>query len=240
MKNDRESPINYGNESGFSLVELAIVLLIIGLIIGGILKGQELLESARLKSILTQVNDYRVQTSIFLEKYGYLPGDFDKAEEFIDNTLKNGNGNGIIDGDGLAVDSEAFQFWAHLAKAQLIPEPGEKLNDKEGDFGHGVPKTRMGGGFTVQYGGFGLAKHWFVIGNKNGTQGDGALLTPLQAYGLAHKIGGGNANDGYIRALNDKSATSGTCTTGGKYNIKTMQQNKEKVTEPACVIYFMM
>lgn len=88
-------------QAGFSLVELAIALMIIGLIVGGILKGQELLESARLKSVLTQVNEYRVAVTTFMDRYDALPGDFDQAAELIQDGLLDGNNNGIIEGPGL-------------------------------------------------------------------------------------------------------------------------------------------
>ena len=214
----------YYHQAGFSLVELAIVLLIIGLIIGGILKGQELLESARLKSILTQVNDYRVQTSIFLEKYGYLPGDFNKAKGYIDDSLTDGDGDGMIKGEGL--NGQTLSFWAHLAAAKLIPEPGKPTENK-GSFGKGAPATRMGGGITISYGDFESSKHWFVVGKKDGLTGKGALLTPLQAYSLTNKVDGG-----YIRAADGSDVTTGACITSGEYNMKT--------TIPACILYFMM
>ena len=193
----------YYYQAGFSLVELAIVLLIIGLIIGGILKGQELLESARLKSILTQVNDYRVQTSIFLEKYGQLPGDFNKADAYLKTGLKDGDGNGIIKGDGL--NDETLNFWSHLAAAQLIPEPGKPETENKGSFGKGVPSTRMGGGITISYGDFKSSKHWFVVGSEKNLTGKGALFTPLQAYSLTNKIDGG-----YIRAADGDDITKGS------------------------------
>ncbi len=221
------------NDAGFSLVELAIVLLVIGLIMGGILKGQELLESARLKSLLTQVNEYRVATSVFLERYGSLPGDYDKAKEHILDTLKNGNGDGIILGDGLATNDEALSFWSHLAAANLIASPGNLPTGGSATFGKGAPVTKMGGGFTIQYNVFGENKHWFVIGKENGNKGDGALLTPLQALSLDQKIDSGNPTMGHVRARDGANTTGGNkCIKDGMYNtaIKT----------PACVMYFMM
>ena len=87
MKKKKNLDTKHGQE-GFSLVELSIALLIIGLIVGGVLKGQELLESARLKSALSQVNEFRLATGVFMDKYNALPGDFDHASEYIAPTLK--------------------------------------------------------------------------------------------------------------------------------------------------------
>ena len=63
------------NRAGFTLVELAIVITIIGILIGGVLKGQQLVEQARLASVVTQVNNYRTANSIFRTTYNELPGD---------------------------------------------------------------------------------------------------------------------------------------------------------------------
>jgi prepilin-type N-terminal cleavage/methylation domain-containing protein len=223
-------------DAGFSLVELAIVLLVIGLIIGGVLKGQELLESARLKSLLTQVNEYRVASSIFQERYGALPGDYSKAREHIRADLLNGNGDGIIEGPGLSshgTGHEALSFWTHLAAAGLIAAPGEPPQGGLATFGHGAPTTRMGGGFTVRYGIGGSARHWFSVGTENGAEGNGALLTPLQAMSLDQKIDSGNPLNGQFRAMDGAGVPRNSCVTSrGLYNTQT--------TTPACVVYFMM
>jgi len=54
-------------EAGFSLIELAVVLIIMGLLIGGILKGRDLIESARLKRVISQLNELRMATNTFLD-----------------------------------------------------------------------------------------------------------------------------------------------------------------------------
>jgi prepilin-type N-terminal cleavage/methylation domain-containing protein len=89
-------------QQGFSLIESAIVLVIMGFLIGSVLKGRDLIESARLKRVISQLNEYRLATNTFLDKYDALPGDFSEASHVIDQRLQNGNGNGIVDGAGLA------------------------------------------------------------------------------------------------------------------------------------------
>lgn len=224
------------SQAGFSLVELAIALMIIGIIVGGILKGQELLESARLKSILTQINEYRVATSTFIDRYDALPGDFDQAAELIQDGLLNGNNNGRIEGPGLAShhnDHEAASFWAHLAAANLIPNPGTGSGNRI-TFGAGAPKAKIGGGFTICYHPFeDMPGHWFILGHENGNKGDAPGLTPLQAMSLDKKADDGNPLTGKIRAKDGAGVKSGSCITAtGEYNTK----NNEK----ACVVYFQM
>ncbi len=89
------------NESGFTLVELAIVLMIIGLLIGAILRGQELLESARITATLQQVKAYQGAIVTFRDTYGALPGDLRTALDRVPNctavnSCVNGNGDGMI------------------------------------------------------------------------------------------------------------------------------------------------
>lgn len=178
------------DDSGFSLVEISIALLIMGIIIGGILKGQDLLESARLKSLTTQVNEYRVAVTLFQDRYGALPGDYAHASSYIEGTLKDGNGDGRIEGSGLASSGaghEAFSFWAHLSAAELITASGGRGREKGAHSGYGAPKAKIGGIFTVQYNVFGEGHHWFVLGEAVGNSGQGAGLTPLQAMSLDQK-----------------------------------------------------
>lgn len=111
-------------QSGFTLVEMAVVLVIIGLLLGGVLKGQELINSAKAKSL---VNDFRA-TATFL--YGYqdrfraLPGDDAAADTHIGGvvaTTGGATGNGRIEGawDSTTVTDETVLFWQHVRLANL-------------------------------------------------------------------------------------------------------------------------
>lgn len=118
---------------GFSLVELSIVLVILGLLIGGILSGRALIRSAELRSVTQQYEQFVTASYAFRNKYMALPGDFTQAAAFwgaaatgadcltvggTGTATCNGNGNGVID---LWVNSnEIFRFWQHLSNAALI------------------------------------------------------------------------------------------------------------------------
>jgi prepilin-type N-terminal cleavage/methylation domain-containing protein len=220
-------------QAGFSLIESAIVLVIMGFLIGGILKGKDLIESARLKRVISQVNEFRLATSAFLDKYEALPGDFNKASSLIHKNLKNGDGNGIIDGKGLETESEALNFWSHLAGAELIGSTGSLGQEKIGDFGKGAPEASIGGGFTIENNPRGLTGHWFILGKKVADHGDGGLLTPLQAHSIDKKLDNGHPSSGKVRAMDGSNVSSHACVSeDGFYNMKNH--------EPVCILLFQL
>lgn len=115
--------------SGFTLVELAIVLVIIGLVVGGILVGRELLYQAEISSIIRSMQRTSVPIYTFEEKYGQLPGDFTSATRFWGEGTScpsaagtgtcNGNGDKLI-AYGATTGSEMTYLWQHLGLAGMI------------------------------------------------------------------------------------------------------------------------
>jgi prepilin-type N-terminal cleavage/methylation domain-containing protein len=113
-------------QAGFTLVEIAIVLVIIGLLLGGVLKGQELIKSAKIKSYKTTLNSVSAAYNTYTDLYKALPGDDKLAQTRFPVTsfpgMLNGNGNGVIAG-GLgdaAMASESNLFFMHLAAGGLL------------------------------------------------------------------------------------------------------------------------
>ena len=110
---------------GFTLIELSIVLVIIGLIVGGVLSGRELIKAAQLRSDLRVIEQFDLAASTFKGKYNCIPGDCPNITRFFDGTIA-GDGDGIVFiGTGWSnYDStEALHFIDHLSAAGLIENP---------------------------------------------------------------------------------------------------------------------
>ena len=109
-------------QSGFTLIEIAIVLVIIGLLLGGILKGQELINSARVKNLATDFRNIPLFIYGYQDKFRALPGDDSAAVAHVGAT-GHGDGNGVIDGnwDSTTATDESYLFWQHVRLAGLAP-----------------------------------------------------------------------------------------------------------------------
>jgi prepilin-type N-terminal cleavage/methylation domain-containing protein len=126
---------------GFTLIELSVVLVIVGLISGSILLGRELIRASELRSVITDVTTFKTAVHTFRSKYNCLPGDCAHATDFwpqvtagcpngaaVGKQTCDGNGNGYIEGDWSAAShvdwngptNENFRAWQQLSFAELI------------------------------------------------------------------------------------------------------------------------
>jgi len=120
------STINSKNsaQAGFTLVEIAIVLVIIGLLLGGILKGQEMITQARIKNIVNDFNGITVAVTSYQDRYRALPGDdLNASARWTVQAPASGNGNGVITGlyNDATLTTESHLFWQHLRIAGFVP-----------------------------------------------------------------------------------------------------------------------
>jgi prepilin-type N-terminal cleavage/methylation domain-containing protein len=101
------------SKDGFTLVEIAIVMVIIGLLIGGVLKGQAMVQNAKVKRVAKQADELRAAVMAFYDKYGMYPGD-ENLVAIPPGTDGEGNANGQIQG------AETFEVFQDLQLAGLI------------------------------------------------------------------------------------------------------------------------
>ena len=111
-------------QTGFTLIELAIVLVIIGLLLGGVLKGQELINSAKVKNLANDFKTVQVYIYGYQDKYKSLPGDDPTAVTHLGTGAGQATttvGNGKIDGPWLTTTNtdESCYFWEHVRRAGL-------------------------------------------------------------------------------------------------------------------------
>ena len=152
-------------QKGFSLVELSIVLVILGLLTGGILAGQNLIHAAELRSVTSTLNRYESAIYTFRDKYFALPGDMRNATDFwgaatacpgtnsqpsTGTETCNGNGNGLIDqAEGTGLGDGWWRAWQHLANAGLVEGQftgvrGTTDLSYHGEAGVNMPRLRLG------------------------------------------------------------------------------------------------
>ena len=111
-------------QAGFTLIELAIVLVIIGLLLGGVLRGQELINSAKVKNMARDFQNVQVYIYGYQDKYKALPGDDHSAATHVSGTNPaNGTQNGVIEGawNTPTNGDESCAFWQHVRLAGLAP-----------------------------------------------------------------------------------------------------------------------
>jgi prepilin-type N-terminal cleavage/methylation domain-containing protein len=108
-------------QTGFTLIEIAIVLVIIGLLLGGVLKGQELITSARVRNLISQQDGVKAAFFGFQDRFRAFPGDYTAAVVNIANISVAACNAGIGNGNGrVEAGDEARLAWEHLSKAGFI------------------------------------------------------------------------------------------------------------------------
>lgn len=181
--------------AGFTLVELSIVLVIIGLIIGGVLTGRQIIENAEITNAINSVQAYQAQFQTYVQNYGALPGDDSNASTRF-STLSttgggNGNGNGTLEGtfDDVTSNSKAETrlVWADLRAAGLVKN---QVSDASST---AQPTNPFNGIFGFQHGAFGTAMTSNVICLNN--------VPAAAAQAIDSRLDDGSSNSGSIQAM---------------------------------------
>jgi prepilin-type N-terminal cleavage/methylation domain-containing protein len=216
-----ENSMQLKKQTGFTLVEIAIVLVIVGLLIGGVLKGQEMITNAKLKRMESDNAGLAAAMFSYQDRYLQLPGDDGAANERFDiySTLTadeaDGDGNGLIGGGDdwntiIASGSwsaatalgvgETSKFFGHLRASGLIPG-GDGLDPTR-------PSNAYGGLMGVQDGSLDIVGHVIIFGGI-----EGSIARIIEA-----RLDDGDPVTGRIQA-NKSGVTmiAGTTSTAGAY-----------------------
>jgi prepilin-type N-terminal cleavage/methylation domain-containing protein len=188
---------------GFTLIEISIVLVIIGLVIGGVLVGKELVFAAQVRAQVTQIEQLNTAVATFRSKYACLPGDCATAEDrglgLPGDYGNNGNGSGVI-GDATVTppeQTEGTNFWYHLYQAGLIVE----------DTSNTTVKPKLAGNVS---GDVTIVKEtdllYVTLGNPHlialaATNGSFGLYLPSAAYAIDSKMDNGLPTSGTVQAI---------------------------------------
>jgi len=181
-------------QKGFTLVEIAIVLVIIGLLLGGVLKGQELITQAKIKNLSNDLNGLTVAIYGYQDRYRRLPGDDPGQTRWsiggtaLTVAANEGDGNNTLSGkySSTTDTDETRKFWLNLRLAGFIAGDTSSIAS-----GSAQPQNAAGGILGVQSGGLGLTGTIVCAGS----------LPAKIAQALDSQIDDGNATTGSVRAL---------------------------------------
>ncbi len=194
---------------GFSLLELSIVLVIIGLIAGGIVAGSSMIRAAELRAVITETNQFKIAVHTFRDKYLGIPGDLKNATAFWgrDDALCSthtgtASTSGTCNGDGdsrvgyatvVSTQGENFMFWQHLSRAELVQGEytgvagsGTGFPGRDAVVGENIPASKLSGaGHTIEYvagdagWGYNDIGNKIFIGTENSTAAGGPTWYPF-------------------------------------------------------------
>jgi prepilin-type N-terminal cleavage/methylation domain-containing protein len=204
---------------GFTLTELSLSIVIIGLLTSLIFGGLKLVAYAKVRAMISAKDAQQSAVYGFLSKYGEYPGDFTEASVYWNNAgVVSGDGDGKIAFQNGAGVYEGYNAWQHLALASMLERdyvgaaaaaPSPAIPDTH------VPSSVFGGGFFLDYGFGGHENNNTIV--LGGPQPAGAslsvggLLLPENARDADLKFDDGNPSSGSIRAIDGAGVVSGEC-----------------------------
>jgi len=227
---------------GFTLIEMSIVMVIIGLVIAAITVAQGMVKQANVRGAISEFTGLRTSITTFKLQFGYLPGDFNNAATIWPSatcpsglfpTGCNGNGNGIVDAVGGINGYEFYRAFQHLSLAGYV---NGTYNGTATQIDQYTSKYYAGGCYNLLSPGpttF-LALNntststLLELGTWEGYHCDAALIPTLDAYAIDTKLDDGNAKTGNLIGADGWYVSVGACSAGpsavagtGYYNLTT-------------------
>ncbi len=214
----------------FTLVEMSIVLIIIGLIVAGIAKGQSMIHSAKVMSVVSFIEQKKVAIRTFEMKYDALPGDMNNAWDYWGTNCAANYWSCNGDGDfKIERSAESHQVWKHLYLAGLIDENLTGVTgSQESEPGINIPESEIEGvGISLyQLLTYGITepKNRFLLGRVHPTSSNiniGAAFLPADAHSIDKKMDDGVPTSGKVQGGigKDLSGANSYCYDGVVYRL---------------------
>ena len=205
-------------EQGFSLVELSIVLVIIGLIVSGVLVGRDMIKAAEIRATVAQMEKFNTASNTFRDKFNGFPGDLSTVANFDLDSANTGtdaaDGDGLIeDGnctDGNGLGGESAMFWRHLVQSNMIDSAVTTadyacaavttITDSN------IPTADIGKGNRFHVTSVNGLNYWVIANFSAVTAASGLLtaadaLTPMESFNIDTKIDDGSAATGTVVSI---------------------------------------
>lgn len=203
-------------KKGFTLIELAIVVVVLGILIGGIVTGQSIINTAKRQKVIKDVESYKTAFYDFYNNYNALPGDFDEGGDYFDLTSypnqhsSRPNDNGRIE----YARAESIMVWPHLAKAEILPNILHKHDgvpypdSRAGTLGVNIPEAPWDGcGYKFSYDqnqGTTSHRNWLQVSSEfNGLSGAACVSAEDNKY-IDEKIDDGHSRRGFVQGTHAK------------------------------------
>lgn len=232
-------------QKAFSLVELSIALIIIGLLVAGVSGGSKLIDNARIRGVIQELQIIQEANSTFQLTYSKLAGDMDNAYDFFSalgcgggtSDTCNGNNNKKILSDGSEMGSggryrEEHNFWEHLHYSGILTNITPVGNGSTVYISNNIKGLTISAKhINVSY--FSSENRFQIGGQRDDVlattpyttyDNTGKILSPRQSYSIDKKLDDGIADDGIFISHNghdNSSNLSTTCLTGTDYNLET-------------------
>lgn len=246
-----------GNQAGFTIVEVSVVIVLIATSIVTFIAGMSLYEKSKIKMQISQLKQYKAAYESFKIEYNAMPGDFDMASKRWES-VPDGNGDGRINEDSATVDSinkdyEMVKFFQHLYMSEFIKEnfynsallnigfPTIKLNSSMGMLAYGSDVTGSYADFQISektaknfHAGLGMNVSQAKLTGSDMFNNYVGTSSPAIYSIIDNKIDDGNSREGIFTAYRAKNSKHGDCLSGvdGGYLVTN--------EEPACMAIYII